>query len=158
MPERNPFPGEPEWGGMQSGTGSSGDTSFYVQQELSAYMPAELEALAVRLNITNLPPRPWTPRQRSRVETEIAQIQRRDYIYGGPPERRFPTRMLDDNMPNRFILQWNLDGFWADLRSFETYAEAESARDNVLRNYADDGVTFEDVRIVDTERKIQGYG
>lgn len=126
-------------------------------QRLDQLSPDELEALAESLNVTGLPPRPWTPRERHRIETAVSEIQRRDYIYGGAPARRQPTALPPD-MPGRFIVQWNIDGPWQNLRSFDRYPDAESYRDQVLRQYGADGVTFEDLRIEDTERRIMGHG
>lgn len=118
----------------------------------------ELEALAREYNITNLPPRPWTPRQRHRIETAVLQIQRVDYIYGGAPTRRRATELEAETEMGRYVLQWNIDGPWMDLHSYTTYANAEAARDQVLRQYADSGVGISDLRIVDIERRTMGRG
>lgn len=131
------------------------ESGYYAQRPHEEYTPAELQARATELGITNLPPRPWTPRQRQRIESAISQIERRDFIYGGAPSRRRDTPLPEDTMPGRFILQWSIDGPWVDLRSYDTYADAESARDMVMRQYELD---FEDLRIVDTQKGVMGRG
>jgi hypothetical protein len=123
-------------------------TNFYAfPGYLEEMSDQELYNAAIQYNIKDVPNPPFSNRQRQRLISTIQFEDRKDYIYGGPPQRRRPVEQIRQ-VEGDYVIQWNIDGPWVDLQGFNRLADAEEGMEKQIRYHAADGLTKEDFRLV----------